>query len=88
MSDFYGVFGEGAEILAEWEHYSNWQGDGCAIARMPDGSYAVADYSHCSCRGPEETVAVRGSDDTIDGALRFLGQVDAETLRKKLNLAD
>ena len=37
------------------ECYEGW---GCAVAGMQDGTLAIAEYSHCSCDGPAETMTV------------------------------
>lgn len=69
MSDntFYGAFPSDAVIVEIWEDTGGYDGAGCALAKLPNGHFMWAEYSHCSCDGPEDTMS-SGTEDTIEEA--------------------
>lgn len=56
-----------------------YDGYGAAVAQDPEGKYWVAEYSHCSCYGPEDSMnGPYGPEETYELALRRLGYVKSD----------
>ena len=64
------TFGDGVKSIRYFDHSGSYEGWGCAIATMTDGTFRTADYSHCSCGGPEDDMSAVEYHATIEDARR------------------
>lgn len=64
------LFGDDIVWLRFVDKYADYEGHGCAIALMTDGTYRSAEYSHCSCYGPEESMTEIRVDASLELARR------------------
>ncbi len=65
------AFPERAVRVMEANQYDAYEGSGQAIAFDPETQeYLVAEYGHCSCDGPEETMKMFSRYDTLIDAVR------------------
>lgn len=71
MGKFHGAFPDDSVIVAEHEYEGSWDGSGAAIAER-DGVFLWAEYSHCSCYGPEDSMS-QGIAATLEEAIRSIG---------------
>lgn len=72
---FKAVFPPGAVRVAEYNYEGSYEGSGSAIA-LVDGQFASAEYSHCSCYGPGESMTYNGLFGTLVDALRATNDKD------------
>jgi hypothetical protein len=81
MNDtFYGVFPSHAVIVEIWEDTGGYDGAGAALAKLPDGQFMWAEYSHCSCDGPEDTMS-SGTEATLEEARSRLSEYHRSELK-------
>lgn len=59
--------------LCEVNNQGRYDGDGAAIVKDGNGMYWSADYSHCSCYGPGESMNVNGPFTSYEDARRAVG---------------
>lgn len=67
------------KFLRYFDYEGDYDGSGCALAELQDGTWIAAEYSHCSCVGPEETLTVIPAS-TQEDARRSLTQYLLEDL--------
>ena len=83
---FHGAFASHLTVIEEWESKEDYEGSGCAVARGPEGFY-WAEYSHCSCYGPEEGLSYDGPYPTHEEARRHISQHLRERLESAWDLS-
>lgn len=70
-SAFASTFPEGCVRVCEGNGGGAYEGWGTGIAYNPaTGKYLVAEYSHCSCYGPLDSMSMHNEYDSLIDALR------------------
>ncbi len=60
--------------VAEWNWFGSYEGSGWAIGRnLETGLFCRAEYSHCSCYGPAESMDVGDNYPSAKAAARTVG---------------